>query len=491
MTWLRRFVILTVIAATGGRVSAGCPDARYVIDGQALDGLRIDFLAIAGRHLSVEPACPHRSARLRSMRQGRRRWLVGTLEDCGTERRRIRTRLRFHDRCSVLVATLRTNDPGHTFARLTATRSVCGDGTWDVGNGEGCDGDDLAGQTCDSTLAQDGVLRCSESCTLDFRECTPRLPVCGNGVREAAEACDGSDLAGQACPQGGTLRCRVDCAGFDVRDCFACGNAVRESSELCDGPDVGGATCNAPGETGGHLACTSGCTFDRAGCFRCGNGRLDPGEDCDDGNASDLDRCRTDCTTTCGDGVHQFGEQCDDGNATDSDGCSALCLLEASVAGGGGEFADACTAVWWTPGIVSPGVTTCTDGDPACDRNAVAGSCTVPYTVCFNVEQFLPGACQPTDVQDVALLAGTTLDPEDRAAVLARVAETLDSSGGVVEVETGRVHVSPPAEGASLCNTALVTMRVGTSQQLSVAVTDSAGVSDHDTLTFACAAEGP
>jgi uncharacterized protein YjiK len=51
--------------------------------------------------------------------------------------------------------------------------------------------------------------------------------VCGNGVREGAEVCDGADLAGQTCTsQGfdsGTLRCRSDCLGFDTSEC-ATGN---------------------------------------------------------------------------------------------------------------------------------------------------------------------------------------------------------------------------------------------------------------------------
>jgi hypothetical protein len=53
----------------------------------------------------------------------------------------------------------------------------------------------------------------------------PSSGVCGNGVREGDEACDGTDLGGQTCTTvtsgfvtGGTLACGPDCK-FDTTDC--------------------------------------------------------------------------------------------------------------------------------------------------------------------------------------------------------------------------------------------------------------------------------
>lgn len=50
----------------------------------------------------------------------------------------------------------------------------------------------------------------------------PPAPVCGNGVREGNEQCDGNDLAGQTCQDlgftGGTLKCKGDCT-FDTSGC--------------------------------------------------------------------------------------------------------------------------------------------------------------------------------------------------------------------------------------------------------------------------------
>lgn len=70
--------------------------------------------------------------------------------------------------------------------------------------------------------------------------------VCGNGVREPGEVCDGSDLVGATCASlfvgftGGTLGCSPDCRSFDTSLCTrpasGCGNAIIEAGEQCDPP---------------------------------------------------------------------------------------------------------------------------------------------------------------------------------------------------------------------------------------------------------------
>lgn len=60
--------------------------------------------------------------------------------------------------------------------------------------------------------------------------------------------------------------------GFAVVD-FAggassiCGNNVREAGEACDGSDLGGQTCQGLTFTNGALACKANCSFDTAGCY--------------------------------------------------------------------------------------------------------------------------------------------------------------------------------------------------------------------------------
>lgn len=45
-----------------------------------------------------------------------------------------------------------------------------------------------------------------------------------------------------------------------------CGNGIREGSEECDGTDLGGQTCSGLGYAFGNLTCTSSCTFNETQC---------------------------------------------------------------------------------------------------------------------------------------------------------------------------------------------------------------------------------
>ncbi len=110
---------------------------------------------------------------------------------------------------------------------------------------------------------------------VDF-ECGSGGPVCGNNVTESPEVCDGTDLNGETCQsQGfdtGTLGCLSDCSGYDTSGCSnnggpVCGNGVIETGEVCDGSNLGGQTCSSQGFSGGTLACNSTCDgFDTSGC---------------------------------------------------------------------------------------------------------------------------------------------------------------------------------------------------------------------------------
>jgi len=46
-----------------------------------------------------------------------------------------------------------------------------------------------------------------------------------------------------------------------------CGNGIKEGTEECDGTDLGGTTCESLGFTGGTLICTASCTLDTSGCI--------------------------------------------------------------------------------------------------------------------------------------------------------------------------------------------------------------------------------
>ncbi len=126
--------------------------------------------------------------------------------------------------------------------------------------------------------------------------------VCGDGVVEPTEVCDGTDFSGRSCAtQGlgpGTLVCNATCDGFDNSGCATvyCGNEEIDGTDWCDGEDLAGLACADFGFDGGTLACDEACYFDVGGCREdCGDGTLDPDEACDDGNLIDEDGCTPDC----------------------------------------------------------------------------------------------------------------------------------------------------------------------------------------------------
>lgn len=97
-------------------------------------------------------------------------------------------------------------------------------------------------------------------------------PVCGNGVIETGEQCDGSALNGQTCTSqgfsgGGALACTNACT-FDTTNCkkTLCGNGTIDSGEQCDSSNLNGQTCTSQGFSGGTLGCTNSCGFDTSGC---------------------------------------------------------------------------------------------------------------------------------------------------------------------------------------------------------------------------------
>ncbi len=169
-------------------------------------------------------------------------------------------------------------------------QAVCGNGI--VEEGEQCDGTNLDSVSCSDLGYGGGVLACTSECTFDTSGCS----MCGNGVKEGDEECDGAEFAGLGCSDftdstghvydGGVLRCSDDCH-IDTSGCGICGNGVIDGAEQCDGADLGGVTCSdledgtAGAFTDGTLVCTAECTFDVSACTRCGDGAVEGSEQCD------------------------------------------------------------------------------------------------------------------------------------------------------------------------------------------------------------------
>jgi hypothetical protein len=152
----------------------------------------------------------------------------------------------------------------------------CGNGNID--GGETCDGGNFGGATCSSVTGgarPNGSLSCN-SCSIDSSACTTSGG-CGDGNIDVGENCDGSNFGGMTCSlltggtrPNGSLSCLPSCS-ISTSGCTApsgpvCGDGVREGTESCDGSDLGGNNCTTVGFTGGSLSCMSDCSFNATGC---------------------------------------------------------------------------------------------------------------------------------------------------------------------------------------------------------------------------------
>ncbi len=179
-----------------------------------------------------------------------------------------------------------------------------------------------------------GAVSCNDDCTWNTGQC--RAQSCGDGFIDGNEECDGNvansscEVATRGTRPRGTLACSNDCK-LDTTGCIAaasspsCGNGVIDDGEDCDGAELHGATCASTSLgalPGGHLACSSTCSFDLSGCVvqLCGDGVRSGTEECDGNHFTTTScyyatggtrlygepTCRSDCTidaSSCNTGV--------------------------------------------------------------------------------------------------------------------------------------------------------------------------------------------
>ncbi len=155
---------------------------------------------------------------------------------------------------------------------LTGCTGGCGNGV--VEDAEACD---------DATANSDETPNaCRTDCVLAF---------CGDGVADATELCDGAALRAESCEGlglgGGELACGLDCDAYDVSGCdrpSLCGNGMIDPGEVCDGSELDGVGCVDRGYLGGTLACAPDCLgLDEAACLRADGEPCLQDDQCDGG----------------------------------------------------------------------------------------------------------------------------------------------------------------------------------------------------------------
>lgn len=134
---------------------------------------------------------------------------------------------------------------------------LCGNGVIDTLNGEGCDGDDLGGMTCEGlgfNAISSGALKCNvATCLFNTEECLGPIP-CGDGFLDTGiEVCEPDDLNGMTCElqglEAGMLECADGCVDFDRSGCGCSadvdlgtwsGTPINETFDSCAGTTLYG-----------------------------------------------------------------------------------------------------------------------------------------------------------------------------------------------------------------------------------------------------------
>ncbi len=113
-------------------------------------------------------------------------------------------------------------------------------------------------------------------------------PVCGDGIKNGTEQCDGADGVGQH------QSCTANCT---LTDLTYCGDGIKQlpNSEGTGGPAGNGyEDCDGTEGVPENYICTNSCILEYVPY--CGDGIVNGTEQCDDGNQIDTDECKNDCT---------------------------------------------------------------------------------------------------------------------------------------------------------------------------------------------------
>ena len=306
----------------------------------------------------------------------------------------------------------------------------------------GATGPGGATEWCGDNICNNGetTITCVADCPLGGGGGGGPTQTCNNNLIEGTEQCDGTDLDSETCVTkgyaSGTLACNSTCDAFNVSACVLpptppiCGDGVLNGTDECEGLDFGGKTCLDYGFTSGKLDCKIGCTIDSSNCSTlvsgCYAGALTPccGDDVcqptietcfndrNDAAETALFQCENDCGTcpvvnSCGNNVCEpslgecsyckvdclkvigpphpcksSGGTCGDGYCNLGTECSPLCSRD-------------CTSTQCNPAMNTAIVINATPDDGYAEDNTnfatiavVSGPTTGKYNLTLKVEKY-------------------------------------------------------------------------------------------------------
>jgi hypothetical protein len=218
------------------------------------------------------------------------------------------------------TTTTTTTTAGETTTGTTQSGPVCGDGVID--DGEACDGDAFGDATCVSEGFVGGELSCDDTCKIDTSACVGELMCNDAAVMDPGCAVgDASSCACQGCVLDGMCTLEDDCVCGECADDGFCGDPENCNDDgMCDPYNEGCACADCAGHPqclpicGDGVAASAGdeaCDGDDLGGQSCVSAGFDGGGvlSCDDACGLVTDECLAD--EVCGDGFIGATESCE------------------------------------------------------------------------------------------------------------------------------------------------------------------------------------